>query len=136
MFIDEPEGNLDNLPEYLGSASAIGSAVSFWLKDGSELKAFFDYSQEFFPERIKLFNRDEAGISEYFQISASCVQRFKIHRHGIMQSTLDDQGVPIAGPAIIIRSKKIGGEGKIICPGTVAIQADEIEDGFEILDKE
>ena len=135
MFIDEPEGNsFSDLNQYLGAASALGTAIDIKIPDKELISGYLNHSQKSLPEFIEIFTPTEDGVKKNIaKISVNDILWFKLKRHGKTESFIDEDGVPMAKlPIIAIASKKFSGNGKIINPGVTSIFGEEIDFSGEI----
>jgi len=135
MFIDEPEGNsFSDLRQYLGAASALGTAIDIRTLDEDLVTGYLNHSQESLPNFIEIFTPTEDDVGKNItKISASDILWFKLKRHGKTEGYIDDEGIPMAKlPIIIIAAKKITGNGRIINPGVTSIYGEEIDFSGEI----
>jgi len=130
MFIDEPEGNsFSDLNQYLGAASALGTAIDIRTPNNELVSGYLNHSQESLPIFIEIFTSIEDGVGKnIIKISADDILWFKLKRHGKTESYIDEDGVPMAKlPIIVIAAKKFAGSGKIINPGVTSIYSEEID---------
>lgn len=135
MFIDDPDGHsFSDLNQYLGAASALGTAIDIKLSDGNLISAYLNHSQKSLPKFVELFEPIGNGVEKKItKIAANEIIWFKLKRHGKTESYIDDEGVPMAKlPIIAIAAKKIVGNGKIINPGVTSIYGENIDFSGEI----
>lgn len=135
MFIDEPESNsFSDLNQYLGAASALGTAIDIKTLDSGLVSGYLNHSQESLPKFIEIFTPTEDGVGKNIRkISVSDIFWFKLKRHGKTESYIDEEGIPMAKlPIIAIAAKKFTGNGEIINPGVTSIYSEEIDFSGEI----
>jgi hypothetical protein len=135
MFVDEPEGNsFSDLNQYIGAASALGTAIDIKTHDRELVSGYLNHSQESLPKFIEIFIPTEDGVGKNItKISVSNILWFKLKRYGKTESYIDQDGVPMAKlPIIGIAAKKFTGNGKIISPGVTSIYSEEINFAGEI----
>ncbi|QQS43436.1 hypothetical protein IPM65_04765 [Candidatus Roizmanbacteria bacterium] len=138
MFIDEPEGfSFSDLNEYLGAASALGTAINIKLSNGKSLSGYLNHSQESLPDYIELFDPIGNGVDmEITKVLSNQIIWFKLKRYGRTESYINDAGVPEAKlPIVVIMAKKIKGSGMIINPGITSIYGEKIDFSGEIKSK-
>lgn len=130
MFIDEPEGNsFSDLNQYLGAASALGTAIDIRTPDKELVSGCLNHSQESLPKFVEIFTPTEDGVGKNItKISVNDIVWFKLKRHGKTESYIDEDGVPMAKlPIIAIAAKKFTGNGRIINPGVTSIYGEKID---------
>lgn len=135
MFIHEPESHsFSDLNQYLGAASALGTAIDIKLSNGRSASGYLNHSQKSLPDFVELFKPTEDGVEKKItKISADEITWFKLKRSKRTESYIDDEGVPMAKlPIIAIAAKKIKGNGKIINSGVTSIYGEEIDFSGEI----
>src|SRR6266566_8054552 len=128
MFLDEPEGkSFEELQQFLGSASALGTAILIKTAHGDIIDAFVYYSQGSLPHAIELFHPKELVGEEVFTVPTSKIAWFKLKRGGRTPAYINEQGIPTAVmPLVAIAAREIGGGGSIKNPGVTSVQADSI----------
>jgi hypothetical protein len=129
MFFNEPEGNsFSDLNQYLGAASALGTAIDIKTPDGKLTSGYLNHSQKSLPNFIEIFTSTKNGVGKNItRISVNEIAWFKLKRHGKIESHIDEDGVLMAKlPIVAIAAKKITGNGKIVNPGVTSIYGEEI----------
>ena len=131
MFPDEPEGqSFEDLQQFLGSASALGTAIVIKTAAGDIIDAFVHFSQGSLPHAIELFHPKEPVGEKVFTVPTSDIVWFKLKRNGRSPGYINEQGIPTAVmPLVIIAAREIGGGGTIINPGVTSVHADTINNG-------
>ena len=135
MLLDEPEGkSFEDLRQFLGSASALGTAINIQTNKGDIIEAFLYYTQNKLPKYLQLFHPIQPVGEDMFTVSTEEITWFKLKRNGKSPSYIYAQGTPTAVmPIIILASKEIKGAGKVINPGVTSIQAETIKGDIKIL---
>src|SRR6266700_2425115 len=131
MFPDEPEGqSFEELRQFLGSASALGTAIVIKTAAGDIIDAFVHFSQGSLPHAIELFHPKVPVGEKVFTVPTSDIVWFKLKRYGRSPAYLNEQGIPTAVmPLVAIAAREIGGGGTIKNPGVTSVQADTIRNG-------
>jgi len=135
MFINEPEGNsFSDLNQYLAVAVAHGTAIDIKTSKGKIVKGFINHSQKSLPDYLEVFTSTKDGVGKNItKISVNDITWFKLRRHGLGESFIGKDGVPMAKmPIIVLASKKINAGGKIINPGVTSIHGEEVDVSGEI----
>ncbi len=139
MFIDEPEGNgFSELNQYLGAASALGTAIDIKTIDNKSISGYLNHSQESLPNFIEIFVLKEDRVGKkIIKIPVNNIGWFKLKANGITESYIDENGIPMAKlPILSIATKKFAGNGKIINPGVTSIYGEETNFSGKITTKE
>jgi len=131
MFLDEPEGkSFEELQQFLGSASALGTAIVIKTARGDVIDTFVYYSQGSLPHAIELFHPKEPVGEEVFTVPTSEIIWFNLKRGERAPAYINEHGIPTAVmPLVAIAAREIGGGGTIKNLGVTSVHADIIRNG-------